>query len=121
MINIGYRLWETLDAMATPRFSVPLHCHSMDVGCPDVRLRCFPINEFGTSSRCPVCRDKTKVTRVKRERIDSVTTLQRCNSEDIVSKSTKDGRIEQCSKCGNEWGHDVIFTLNMLHIAQRMP
>ena len=52
-----------------------------------------------------------KVTRVKKEKKDK--TLQRCESEDMVSESTKDGRIEKCSKCGNEWGHDKISMLNM--------
>eukprot|EP00505_MAST-04D_sp_SCG-Rhode-Island_P002403 Stramenopile-MAST_4_protein_2403 len=80
-----------------------------------------PINEFGTSSRCPVCQDKkTKVTRVKRERKDSVTPSQRDNREGIVSTSTDDGRMEQCSTCKNEWEHDKISTLNMLHIAKHM-
>jgi len=80
-----------------------------------------PINEFGTSSRCPVCRDKkTKVTRVKRERKDSVTPSQRDNREGIVSTSTDDGRMEQCTKCGKEWEHDKISTVNMLHIAKHM-
>ena len=80
-----------------------------------------PINEFGTSSRCPVCQDKkTKVTRVNRERKDRVTPSQRDNREGIVSTSTDDGRMEQCSTCTNEWEHDKISTLNMLHIAKHM-
>lgn len=57
---------------------------------------------------------------VKREKNDNVTTLRRSESEDIVSESTNDGRIEQCSKCGNECGRSKISTLNMLYIAQRM-
>jgi hypothetical protein len=29
-------------------------------------------------------------------------------------------RAKDALKCGNEWGHDVISTMNMLHIAQMM-
>ena len=77
-------------------------------------------NQFGTSSRSPVCRDKTKVTQVKREKKDRVTTSQRYNREDIVSESANDGRMEQCSTCENDWEHDKVSTVNMLHIAKNM-
>ena len=86
------------------------------------RVCTVPINEFGTSSRCPVCKDKTKVVRVKKEDCENenITTSPRCKSEDIVSTSTKDVRMEHCTVCENEWEHDKISTLNMLYIAQRM-
>ena len=71
---------------------------------------CVPINEFVTVCRCPVCKDKRRQPESKKRKR---TTLQRCESEDMVSESTKDGRIEKCSKCGNEWGHDKISMLNM--------
>jgi hypothetical protein len=67
-----------------------------------------------------VCRDKTKVTQVKREKKDRVTTSQRYNREDIVSESANDGRMEQCSTCENDWEHDKVSTVNMLHIAKNM-
>ena len=79
-----------------------------------------PINEFGTSSRCPECRDGTKVVRADRQKKDRVTPSQRDHREGIVSESTDDGRMEQCFECGKEWEHDKISTVNMLHIARHM-
>ena len=85
------------------------------------RVCTVPINEFGTSSRCPACKDKTKVVRIKKEdcKNQNATTSPRCKSEDFVSRSTKDVRMETCAVCKNKCGHDKISTLNMLYIVHR--
>ena len=60
------------------------------------------------------------VSRIKSQPRKGINSEKKNKSEDIVSKSTFVIRMETCTVCKNEWKHDMVSTLNMLYIAQRM-
>ena len=95
-----------------------------------------PINEWGTSSRCPECKDHA----VKVKRKDTVNATpkelfsepvsppfspqesmerlcRRSVPRDLFKERSPDTRIERCTKCQNEWAHDKISTINMINIG----
>ena len=93
----------------------------------------FPVNEWGTSSRCPHCKQRdAKVKRVKTKVSppDESTTLREgsntcgdswsgddCLPALLSTSANADSRMEKCSACGTLFPHDQISTMNMSYIA----
>ena len=99
-------------------------------------------NEWGTSSRCPSCKDGTKLKRAFREEEeesdspnthslevdgtsvqveDMLTTQPESHGKHLPSyplptrlpvKPVREHRCETCIKCKKTWGHDEVATIN---------
>ena len=90
-------------------------------------------NEWGTSSRCPHCRDGTKLLKQRQARSHSdmemdggtappldrmLATPQESNRKQRASdpyprpRPTGEDRWEQCPVCNRRWGHDEVATIN---------